>query len=133
MGGCSSSTDEAEMPKLTSSILENKFKTIEKRTFQLPINLNASLEVHSSNGKLSFMQEKSQILSQKMRLLYTSPTSNQICRPRSILIKNFKTKISPIIRIPSELSNIPRRFNGKEQAIFSRSIKSLKVRQNLKI
>jgi hypothetical protein len=33
MGGCSSSTDEAEMPKLTSSILENKFKTIEKRTF----------------------------------------------------------------------------------------------------
>lgn len=43
MGGCSSSTDDAEMPKQLSSILENKFKSIEKKTFDLPQNLNAPL------------------------------------------------------------------------------------------
>ena len=42
MGGCSSSTDDAEMPKLGSSMLENKFKNIEKKTFELPLNLHAS-------------------------------------------------------------------------------------------
>ena len=55
MGGCSSSTDDAEMPKLSSSILENKFKNIEKKTFDLPLNLNAPLAVHSSNGILLIM------------------------------------------------------------------------------
>lgn len=55
MGGCSSSTDDAEMPKLSSSVLENKFKNIEKKTFELPLNLNAPLTVHSSNGILLIM------------------------------------------------------------------------------
>jgi hypothetical protein len=43
MGGCQSSTDEAEMPKLPSSIIENTFKVIEKRILDIPAELNTKL------------------------------------------------------------------------------------------
>ena len=36
MGGCSSSSDDAEIPRATSHSLENKFKSIEYRTFAVP-------------------------------------------------------------------------------------------------
>jgi len=43
MGGCQSSSEEAEMPKLPSSITENTFKTIEKRVLDIPTDLNVKL------------------------------------------------------------------------------------------
>jgi hypothetical protein len=54
MGGCQSS-DDAEIPKMPSSILENKFKSIEKRVFVLPVELNTKLEPISSNGTTPIM------------------------------------------------------------------------------
>jgi hypothetical protein len=36
MGGCSSSTEDTEIPKQPSGIVENKFKAIEQRVFLLP-------------------------------------------------------------------------------------------------
>lgn len=65
MGGCQSS-DDAEIPKLPPSILENKFKTIEKRVFVLPTELNSKLEPISSNGNHAIIQGKSLILSPKI-------------------------------------------------------------------
>ena len=61
MGGCSSSSDDAEIPKAPSSILEHKFKSIEHRIFAVPAELGAPLEVYGSNGKFTLTQAKSQI------------------------------------------------------------------------
>ncbi len=71
MGGCSSSGD-AEIPKIyPSSILENKFKTIDKRAFLVPPELNAKVEPISSNGTSKSIKEKSQIISPRIpRLFY---------------------------------------------------------------
>jgi hypothetical protein len=74
MGGCQSS-DDAEIPKLPPSILENKFKTIEKRAFVLPVELNPKLEPISSNGNYALIQGKSPISSQKIPPLLCSHTS----------------------------------------------------------
>lgn len=38
---------------MPSSILENKFKTIEKRVFDIPADLGGKLETHTSNGKIT--------------------------------------------------------------------------------
>lgn len=65
MGGCQSS-DDAEIPKLPPSILENKFKTIEKRVFVIPNELNIKAEPISSNGTSQPTQERSPISSPRM-------------------------------------------------------------------
>jgi len=51
MGGCQSSDNDAFAPKLTSAIVENRFKSIEKRVFIIPTILQMKLEPHTSNGK----------------------------------------------------------------------------------
>jgi len=66
MGSCQSSSDDTEIPKLPPSILENKFKTIEKRTFEIPNEINIKLETHTVNGTQPIIKAELQILSPKM-------------------------------------------------------------------
>ena len=59
MGGCSSNSDDAEIPKPASSLLQNKtISNIEQRTFASPAELATPLEVHTSNGTSTLIQEK---------------------------------------------------------------------------
>ena len=76
MGGCSSGTDYAEIPKHPSSMINGKFKGEEHRVFVIPTELSSVLEVYSSNGNFLSMQVKSRISSPKTNHLSTSPTNN---------------------------------------------------------
>lgn len=55
MGGCQSSDGDVFAPKLTSVVVENRFKTIEKRVFIIPQTLQVKLEPHTSNGSQYLM------------------------------------------------------------------------------
>ena len=52
MGGCESATDAAEIPR-PLSVVEQKFKSIEKRILKPPAELARKLEMHTSNGKIT--------------------------------------------------------------------------------
>ena len=55
MGGCQSNDDSAFAPIPSSAIIENRFKTIEKKVFIIPQKLQSKVEPHTSNGTIKFI------------------------------------------------------------------------------
>lgn len=98
---------------MPSSILENKFKTIEKRVFDIPADLGGKLETHTSNGKSATIQAKSRILLLRTQLLFASHISSLIWRVRSTQIKSFKTKNSLMGKIHWDRKLIRKKLNGR--------------------